>query len=137
MLCLRHAVIREDPVTVVPSRETVEHSLRQVLQDSHVGAVTIALLLLWSLDYAVQGLWEPAYRVGVFLVTAIAIWDIPYSSAGSTTVDRLMLIITFYFLYSAMVSLSAAWLLSRWVYRRGPLASLTAYRSKLAGRKRA
>ena len=124
-------------MTVVPSRETVEHSLRQVLQDSHVGVVTIALLLLWSLDYAFQGLWEPAYRLGVFLITAIAIWDIPYSSAGNTAVDRFMLIITLHFLYSAMVSLSAAWMLSRWVFGRGPLGSLTAYHSKLTGRKRA
>jgi hypothetical protein len=121
----------------VPSRETVQPSLRQVLQDSHVAAVTIALLLLWSLDAAFQGLWEPAYRLGVFLVTSIAIWEIPDQSSGGTIADRLMLIIAFHFLYSAMVSLSAAWLLSRWIYGRGPLASLTAYRSRLTERKRA
>lgn len=137
MLFLRHTVNSEDPVTVVPSRETVKRSLRQVLQDSHVGAVTIALLLLWSLDAAFRGLWEPAYRLGGLLFTAIAIWDIPHPSSGGSIADRLMLIIAFYFLYSAMVSLSAAWLLSRWVYGQGPLGSLAAYRSKLMGRKRA
>lgn len=121
----------------VTSRETVKRSLRQALKDSHVAAVAMAFLLLGALDATIRGLWEPAYRLGVFLVSAIAIWDIPYLSPGGPAVDRFMLIITFYFLYSAMVSLSAAWLLSRWVYGLGPLGSLTAYRSKLTGRKSA
>ena len=131
MLFLRNAVNCEHPAAFMSSQETVKRSLRQVLEDSQVAAVSIALLLLWSLDSAVRGLWDPAYRVGAFLVTAIAIWDIPDWSPGGNFADRSMLIIALYYLYSAIASLLAAWLLSRWVYGRGPLDSLAACRSRL------
>jgi len=39
------------------------------------------------------------------------------------------------YLYNAVVSLSAAWFLSRWVYGVGPVRSLTRYRESLIGRK--
>lgn len=125
------------PVAPVGSREIVKRPLRLVLADSHVAAVAIALLLLWALNGAFWTLWDPVYRMGRFLFTAIAIWDIPYFSTKLTAIDRLILISTFYFLYSALVSLLAAWLLSRWVYGVGPLRSLTVCRSKLIGRKHA
>jgi hypothetical protein len=125
------------PVAPVGSREIVKRPLRRVLADSHVAAVAIALLLLWALNGAFWTLWDPVYRMGRFLFTAIAIWDIPYFSIKPTAIDRLMLISTFYFLYSALVSLLAAWLLSRWVYGVGPLRSLAVCRSKLIGRKHA
>lgn len=121
----------------MPPQETVKRSLRQVLEDSQVAAVSVGLLLLWSLDSAVRGLWEPAYRVGSFLATAIAIWDIPYRSPGGNFADRSIFIIALFYLYSALASLLAAWLLSRWVYGRGPLDSLAACRSRLRGRKHA
>jgi len=111
--------------------------LRQVLADSHVATVAIALLLLGTLDGAVRGLWDPVYDVGVYLFTAVAIWDIPYFSPTPTAVDRSMLIITSYFLYSAIASLSAAWLLSRWVYGTGPFRSLIVCVGELRGRKSA
>lgn len=120
-------------VAFVSSTGTVKRSLRQVLADSHVAAVSIAVLLLWALDAVFRGLWDPVYRLGVFLLTAVAILDIPYLS--STGADRFMLISTLYFLYSAIVSFSAAWFLSRWVYGLGPLRSLAACRSRLTGRK--
>jgi hypothetical protein len=107
----------------------VTRSLRKVLADSHVAAVAIALLLLWTFDSAFRGLWDPVYRAVVFVFTAIAIWDIPYFSF--TTVDRLMLIRTCYFLYSAIATLAAASLLSRWVYGRGPVAILVVCISNL------
>jgi hypothetical protein len=68
------------PVAPVGSREIVKRPLRRVLADSHVAAVTIALLLLWALNGAFWTLWDPVYRMGRFLFTAIAIWDIPYFS---------------------------------------------------------
>lgn len=72
-----------------------------------------------------------------FLFTAIAILDIPFFSPVFTVLNRMMLIIMFAYLYGAAVSLAAAWLLSRWVYRMGPLSSLAAYRSRISGDKRA
>ena len=130
---------RKDVLPVAPfrSREIVKRPLRRVLADSHVAAVAIALLLLWALNGAFWTLWDPVYRVGRFLFTAIAIWDLPYFSTKPTAIDRLMLISTFYFLYSALASLLAAWLLSRWVYGVGPLRSLAVCRSKLIRRKNA
>jgi len=111
--------------------------LRQVLADSHVAAVTVALLLLWSLDALVRGLWDPVYDLGAFTLTAIAIWDIPYISPRLTVADRLMLISTGYFVYCAIVCLLGAWLLSKWVYGTGPLRSLTVCGSRIIGRKHA
>jgi hypothetical protein len=66
----------------------MERSLRQILADSHVAAVTIALLLLWSFDGAIQALWEPASRAIEFLITAVAIFDIPSHSATVSFADR-------------------------------------------------
>ena len=120
---------------MVSSRGSVKRSLRQVLADSHVSSVAIALLLLWSLDAAFRGLWDPAYRAGAFLLYAIAIWDIPYHSSTRTGADRLMWIGSFYFLYSAIISFLAAWLISWWVYSIGPFRALASCCSKLIKRK--
>jgi hypothetical protein len=115
----------------------MKRPMRQLLADSHVAAVTIAILLLCALDAAFRGLWDPVYRMGNFLCTAIAIRDIPSFPPAPTTADRLMLISTVYFLYSAVVSLAAAWILSRWIYGKGPLRSLITCRRNLSGRKHA
>lgn len=110
-------------------------SLREILAESHVSAVAIALLLVWSLDSGFRALWDPLARAVSFLATAIAIFGIPnFSFTGS---DRLSLIITFSRLFFSLVSLSAACLLSRWVYRVGPLRSLSSYRTKLKSRDNA
>ena len=110
----------------------MKRSLRVALAESHVAAVAIAVLLLWSLDGAFRALWDPALSAARFLFTAVAIFDIPYFSPTFTMVDQLMLVTTLS--YSAIVSFSAAWLLSRWVYGAGPLRTLTSYRSQLTGR---
>jgi hypothetical protein len=110
-------------------------SLRQILADSHIAPVTIAVLLLWSFEGAFRALWEPLSRVVGFLSTAIAIFDIPYFSPTPTLTDRIMLMTALVYLYNAVVSLSAAWFLSRWVYGVGPVRSLTRYRESLIGRK--
>lgn len=115
----------------------MNRSLRQVLADSHVAAVTVAVLLLWSLDGAFRALWVPVSRAVEFLFTALAILDIPYFSRTLTAVDRWRLISAFYFLYSPIVSFPAAWLLSRWVYGIGPIRSLVMCCSKLTRRKHA
>jgi hypothetical protein len=103
----------------------MKRSLRQVLADSHVAAVTIAVLLLWSLDAAFRALWLPVSHVLGFLFTAVAILDIPYFSPTLTVTDRVMLVTASAYLYGAVVSFSAAWVLSRWVYGIGPFRSLT------------
>ena len=111
--------------------------LRQALADSHVADVTIAVLLIWALDAAFRALWGPLYELVAFVFTAIAIWDIPYIPPTPTVADRLMLIMTGYLAYGAIVCFLGAWLLSRWVYRMGPLRSLATCGSKLIGRTHA
>ena len=113
----------------------MKRSLRQILDDYHIAAVTIAVLLLWSLDGAFQALWIPVSRAVGFLFTAVAILDIPYFSPTLTLADRFMLATAFAYLYLAVVSFSAAWLLSRWVYGTGPIRSLTRYRKNPTGRR--
>lgn len=106
--------------------------LREALTESHIAAVAVAVLLFWSLSLVLWGLWAPLYRVGGFLLMAVAILHIPYDSF--TGADRDMLLTTcLYFLY-ALAYLIAAWVLSRWVYELGPVASLKQIRTELTRR---
>jgi hypothetical protein len=114
------------------SGENVNSSLRKILADSHVSAVAIAVLLFWSLDSAFWALWGPVSRAVGFLFMAVAILGIPYFSRTLTIADRFTLFITFSSLFNSLVYLTAAGLLSRWVYGMGPLRSLSKYRTKLA-----
>lgn len=105
-----------------------------MLADSHVSGVAIVVLLLFSLDGLLRALLGPLSRAAIYLVTAIATLDLPYSSRTLTLGDRIMLATTFSYLFNAFVSLVAALLLSRWVYGVGPLRSLSKYRTVLARR---
>lgn len=119
------------PAKMPTNRESVKPSLREILADSHISAVAIAVLILWSLDWAFRALWGPLSRVIGFLATAVAILGIPYFSTTLYATDRLILITTFSYLLSAVIGLASAWLLSRWVYGMGPLRSLSRYRARL------
>lgn len=112
-------------------------TLREILADSHISAVAIAALLLLSLDWGFRALWGPFSRVAGFLFNAIAIFGIPYFSLRLDSADRLILITTITYLFSALISLAAAWLLSRWVYGVGPLRILSTYRTRLTRRNHA
>lgn len=109
-------------------------SLRKILADSHVAVVAIALLLLWSLDYAFHALWGPLSRVTEFLLTALAIRGIPYSSYAA---DSLLSIETLLYLSWALWGFAAAWILSHWVFGVGPLHCLSDCRSTLVRRNHA
>jgi hypothetical protein len=109
-------------------------SLRQTLADSHVSAVAIALLLFWSLSWAVRAFWWPFLRLVEFFATAAAVRDIPFIPPKLDVTDRYMLMNTGFFFFNAVIVLAAAWILSRWVYGEGPLHSLRRCRERLAGR---
>jgi hypothetical protein len=114
----------------------VKRPVREILADSHVAAVAIAVLLLWSLDGAFNAVWPFISDALYFAFTAVAILGIPYFYFPTmTVVNRVMLITTFLQLYAAVMSFFAAWLLSRWVYGVGPLRSLAEQGSKLTRRK--
>jgi hypothetical protein len=113
----------------------VKRSLREILADSHIAAVAIAVLLLWSLNSGFQALRDPVPRAASFSVEAVAIRGIPFGSREMFFSDWIMLIPTFAYLLGAATSLGAAWLVSRWVFGAGPLTSLSKYGPRLARRK--
>jgi hypothetical protein len=53
-------------------------SLRQILADSHVSAVAIAVLLIWLIDSVFEALWGPILNAASFLFTAVAVLGLPY-----------------------------------------------------------
>ena len=111
-------------------------SLRQTLADSHVAAVAIAFLLLWSLDDGFRALWAPLPQATVWLATGIAIRGIPDSSFPLGLSGRFILISALSYLFGALISLVAAWLMSRWVFGVGPLRCLAPSIARFAGRNR-
>lgn len=110
-------------------------SLRNVLADSHVAAVAIGVLLVFSLIELVSPLQIPLLRAAGVLFNAIAFFDIPYFSGRITVKDGFMLFTTISSFFYAFVSVVAAWALSRWVYGRGPLRALSRYRAALLRRR--
>jgi hypothetical protein len=113
--------------------KSVKPSLRKILADSHIPAVAITVLLLWSLNSGLKALLRPFLRAVDFLSTAVAIRGVPYAYPNSIQ-DRVMVTGTLLYLFDAIVSLFAAWLLARWVYGMGPLRCLNQYRMRLARR---
>lgn len=110
----------------------MERSFREVLDDSHVAAVAIAVLLLWSLDSGVRAFGRPLFLVANFLVNVVAVRGIPYGSGSFTFGESLTLIPSLEYLLSAATSLGACLLVSRWVYGVGPFRSLSKLRTRLA-----
>ena len=106
----------------------MKSSLREILAGSHIAAIAMAVLLLWSIDWGFRVLWSPLPRVATFLATAVAIRGIPYFPSTLTGADRAMLVSTLLYLFGALACTAAAWLLSRWVYGVGLFRSLSEYR---------
>lgn len=116
-------------------RKILKPSIREILAKSHVAAIAVALLLVWSVESLLWSLWKPLYRLSIFLVTAVSILGVPSDSL--TGADRLMSVTSLAYLFSALCCVAAAWLLSRWVYGAGPLSSLMRYRTSVAWRDHA
>jgi hypothetical protein len=115
-------------------RACTKPSLREVLEISHVAAVCIGILLLWSIESALRALWDPLWRGLDFIINAVAILGIPYFSRRLTMHEWLEIVPTLADLISALVCLAGAWLLSKWVYKSGPTRSLCVVGSRLIGR---
>lgn len=89
--------------------------LRNILAESHISAVAIAVLLLWSISSvssAFLALGRPFMAVVDYLVSAVAILGIPFSGP-MTLADKVMLFITGEYLLSASISFAGACVLSR------------------------
>lgn len=114
----------------------VRPPLRTTLAESHISAITIAVLLLWSLS----SLWSiflvlvrPSFRIAEYLVTAVAIRGIP-SGGPFIFGDKATLLVGAQYLFNALVRFAAAWMLAWWVYGDGPLRSLSRYRARVSRR---
>lgn len=110
-------------------------SLREVLADSHVAAVAVAVLLLSVLGDVGRALLQPLLETAEYLVTAVAIRDFPYPSLASALTGRIMLTTTLALLSKAAITFAASWLLSHCTSGAGPLRVLSNYRARLAGGK--
>ena len=100
--------------------------IREVLIESHVAAIAIAVLLLWFIDLSLRAIWEPIYRIGSFFIAAVAILDIPYFQFGAS--ERFVLVTAALFAMQALICLCLAWALSWSVYRASPFSSLVRHR---------
>jgi hypothetical protein len=109
----------------------MKRSLRELLAESLVSVVAIAVLLLWFLDLSFRALWGPLWRIATFLGTAVAIRDIPYIPSSLDASDRVMLYSTLLYSLQAIMSLAGAFLLSHWLYGVGPFRSLASWRAGL------
>jgi hypothetical protein len=109
-------------------------ALRQMLLDSHVSAVAIAVLLIWSVSYVLEGFWQPVFSTISFTMTAIAIRGLPFVPPRFSFAQREMIFVTCDELFNAAVSILAAIILSRWVYGMGPLRSLKMCHERLVRR---
>jgi hypothetical protein len=98
--------------------------LRSALADSHVSTIALSVLLVWALDLFFRGIWRPLATAAEFLVTAIAIRDIPYSSGRFTSQDMIFLVWMLSYIVSAFLTVLAAWLLSKRVYGIGPIRAM-------------
>jgi hypothetical protein len=113
--------------------ENVKPSLRTVLADSHVAAVAIAVLLLWSLEAGAEAFSQQFTRATYLVTNALAALKIEHL----TYTIRIDWLITTLNLCYAGVTLALAWFLSRWAYGAGPLCVFRCYYVRLSGRGRA
>ena len=101
---------------------------RKVLRDSHVAAIAIAALLAGSIEFLFNALLYPASQFLSFLAIALATHNTPYMPR---TIDYaahfISLEMPIFNLGTALNSLACAWLLSLWVYGKGPLRVLRSY----------
>ena len=107
-------------------------SLRLTLARSNIGAVAVAVLLVWSLDTAFRALWIPVSNLLEFAARGIAIFDIPYFSGIFK--GALELAVFGNYAVSAVIDFVAAYLVARWIYGTGPLRCLVASGAQLTRR---
>lgn len=121
----------------------MQSSLRKVLIDSHVAAVTIAILIFSALGAALMALLGVFFAILYTLSTEANDWPgfahldrdnairyivTPVLSNLSTTLSILV---------EALACLFTAYLFSRWIYGMGPMRILSSYRNKLSRRTHA
>lgn len=111
-------------------------SLRKTLIDSHVAAVTVAVLLFASLEGFFCAASRIVYRVVLF-IQLIANHPVSTALRELKFRDPGMLAVTLSCFCAGAALVLAAWFVSRWVYGVGPIRSLGSYRNKLSRKSHA
>ena len=118
----------------------MERSLRKTLSDSHIAAVAIAVLIVWSIDWASKVLFSLLVLGFVFsgsvVMNGLMWWHDGIIPVGSRDMffDRSLSIMTLEYLFWTVITYGAAWIVSRCVYVVGPLRTLSTYGAKAARR---
>ena len=112
-------------------------SLRETLATSRVGAVAIAVLLFWALSAACQILWLPLLQIGDYIAQSGILLGVFGQPPHGFLFGPTYLLGASFYLFSIVMSLAAAWLLSRWLYGGGPIRVLKTYRALLDRRNHA
>jgi hypothetical protein len=120
--------------------EIVRPTLREVLADSHIAAVAVAVLLVWSIDWgskALLSLLVLAFEISDSVLTIASMWwHDGVISFGSRDMffDQTLLVTAMKYLFWTVISVGAAWIMSRCVYGVGPLRTLITSRARVARR---
>lgn len=110
-------------------------TVREILADSNIASVAILLLLIRSIESGFRALGQPFVTSVEFLIEMVAIRGIP-SYLGSFSLSYwISQLPTLSHFLNAGLNLSAAWVLSCWVFRVGPCRSLIECSAKFARRK--
>lgn len=82
-----------------------------------MGAISIAVLLVWAMDLGFRGVWDSVWPIATKLGTMVVTGDI--SGLNLTRGDKLTLLIPASYLIEAALSLLLGFLLSRYLYGCG------------------
>ena len=72
----------------MPTSEGAVKSARETLVAAHISAIAVAVLLFFSLEFAVRALSQPFPSVAGFVATAIAVRGMPYISHRTSLSER-------------------------------------------------
>jgi hypothetical protein len=114
----------------------VRPTLREVLANSHIAAVAIVVLLVWSVSSGVPAVGRPLLAVVSYFGQMVAIHYNPsvYDVGDLSVFYWFSQISTITDFLEAVILFTAAWALSRWAYKMGMCRSLIECRARLARR---
>jgi len=126
--------------TMFATGETMSGKLQDVMRESHVGAITIAVLLFLACDalqMAVRFLWAMFFPLVYPLLVSHFQLNVPLSALSASGIAVFAFSNVLSAFLSAGAGVLAAWLVARWVYGTGILEALADERARLKGKTHA
>lgn len=114
--------------------------LQDVLRESHVGAITIAVLLFLACDalqMPVRFLWAAVWPMVYPLIVSHYQLNVVWSVLAASGIAWFVLPNALSAFISTIAGLLAAWLMARWVYGTGVLKALADERARFKGKTHA